>query len=101
MRQNVRTLRADTSAATLWRTLARYLYELQYLRFSAVEDRRAFFLRSTWFDGDFLASSVLDGARFDALAAAVASICDCYAVDESRFVRLSPDGEADANPVVQ
>ena len=84
-------------------TIEKLYWGRQYLnlRFSAVEDRRAFFLRSTWFDADFLASGVLDGARFDALAAAVASICDCYAVDESRFVRLSPDGEADANPVVQ
>ena len=66
--------------------LVRYLYEFQYLRFSAVADRRTFFLRSTWFDADFIDRGVLDEATFDALTAAVAGICDCYAVDESRFV---------------
>lgn len=89
VRQNVRTLRAEYPPARLWRMLVRYLYELQYLRFSAVGDRRTFFLRSTWFDADFIDSGVLDEATFDALAKAVAAICDCYAVDEARFI---PDG---------
>jgi hypothetical protein len=66
--------------------LARFLYELQYLRFSAVPDPRAFFTRSTWFDADFLASGVLDEARLDTLAAAVGALCDAYAVDETRFI---------------
>jgi hypothetical protein len=90
VRQNVRTLRAEYPAARLWRMLLRYLYELQYLRFSAVADRRTFFLRSTWFDADFIDTGVLDEATFDALASAVAAICDCYAVDEARFSRI-PD----------
>lgn len=85
VRQNVRTLRAEYAPAQLWHALVRYLYELQYLRFSAVADRRTFFLRSTWFDADFLDGGGLDEARFDALAAAVGAICDCYAVDERRF----------------
>jgi len=86
VRQNVRTLRAEFPPAGLWRMLVRYLYELQYLRFSAVADPRTFFLRSTWFDADVLDRGVLDTADFDALSAAVAAICDAYAVDETRFV---------------
>lgn len=85
VRQNIRTLRPDYPTTARWRMLARYLYEYQYLRFSAVADRRTFFLRSTWFDTDFFASGALTEACFDELAAAVAAICDCYAVDESRF----------------
>jgi hypothetical protein len=87
VRQNVRTLRAEYPAAHRWRMLLRYLYEFQYLRFSAVADRRTFFLRSTWFDADFIEGGVLDEATFDALTSAVAGICDCYAVDEARFIR--------------
>jgi hypothetical protein len=85
VRQNVRALRDEYPPARLWRLLVRALYELQYLRFSAVADRRTFFLRSTWFDADFFDRDVLDDARFDALAAAVAAICDCYRVDDTRF----------------
>lgn len=88
VRQNVRTLRGEYPLPRLWRLLIRYLYEFQYLRFSAVADRRTFFLRSTWFDADFFDRGVLDGAAFDALTSAVAAICDCYAVDERWFVDI-------------
>lgn len=85
VRQNVRTLRAEMQPSRLFHTLVRYAYEYQYLRFSLVEDRREYFLRSTWFDDDFLRTRVLDDERFDALVAAVGAICELYAVDESRF----------------
>lgn len=84
VRHNVRTLRPEYPPARLWRMLVRYLYEYQYLRFSAVPDPRAYFLLSTWFEADFLASGVLDGASFDRLTAAVAAQCDGYAIDEHR-----------------
>lgn len=85
VRHNLRTLRPEYPPPKRWRMLTRYLYEYQYLRFSQVADPRTFFLRSTWFDADFLATGVLDEARLDALLAAVGAICDCYAVDERRF----------------
>jgi len=85
VRQNVRTLRGEYEAGQLFRMLARYLYEYQYLRFSLVRDRRTFFLRSTWFDDDFLRTGILAEQRFDALVAAVGAVADCFAVDESRF----------------
>jgi hypothetical protein len=85
VRQNIRTLRGEYSPAQIWRMLVRYLYEYQYLRFSAVEDRREFFLRSTWFDADFFEPALLSDERFDQLASAVADICDGYGVDENRF----------------
>jgi hypothetical protein len=92
VRHNIRTLRGQYPPAKLWRMLTRYLYELQYLRFSAVADARTFFLRSTWCDADFLDSGVLRESDLDALAAAVAAICDCYDVDESRFAfAANPD----------
>ena len=79
VRQNVRALRAEYPPPRRWRLLVRYLYEYQYLRFSAVEDRRGFFFSSTWFDADFIDTGVLDAARFETLAGAVAALCDGYA----------------------
>ena len=56
VRHNIRTLRAELPPPRRWRLLVRYLYELQYLRFSAVADRRHFLLASTWADDDLLAT---------------------------------------------
>ncbi len=67
--------------------LIRYLFELQYLGFSEVADPGTFLARSTWFDGDFFATGVLDETRFGALADAAAALCACWTVDETRFVR--------------
>jgi hypothetical protein len=89
VRQNVRALRAEYPPPRLWRMLVRYLYEFQYLRFTAVADRRTFFVRSTWLDADFFDRGVLDEATFGRLADAVAALCDCYAIDESRFVDIA------------
>jgi hypothetical protein len=72
--------------------LIRYLYEFQYLRFSFVENQREYFLRSTWFDADYITSGFLTEERFDRLAAAVGRICDSFRVDETRFRRATgPD----------
>jgi hypothetical protein len=89
VRHNIRTLRPFYPRAHLWRMLVRYLYEYQYLgpslRLSDIADPHAFFLDSTFFRDDFLASGVLDAPRFEGLAAGVAQLCASYAVDESRF----------------
>jgi hypothetical protein len=90
VRQNIRTLRPEYPPGRLWRMLVRYLYEYQYLGpglgSRAITDPRGYLAGSTWFADDFFASGALDEARFDALARAVARLCACYAVDESRFV---------------
>lgn len=85
VRHNVRTLRPYYSPQQLWRMLIRYLYEYQYLGLSAVEDKRSYFFKSTWFEIDFIASNVLDEERFDALAAATHALCTCYAIDDTRI----------------
>jgi hypothetical protein len=87
VRHNVRTLRGSYDQPRLLRMLVRYLFEYQYLAFSAVEDRREFFVRSTWFDVDFFATGALDEARFTELAAAGEALCACWAVDEARFLK--------------
>jgi hypothetical protein len=69
--------------------LIRYLFEYQYLMpalgLTRLEDPRSFFFHSTWFADDFLATGVVDEARFDALALAVARLCACHAVDAARL----------------
>jgi hypothetical protein len=77
--------------------LIRYLFEYQYvlpaLDLTRVADPRAFFLHSTWFADDFLDTGVLDGHRFDTLAAAVGRLCASHAVDPTRL-RLPAPGAA-------
>jgi hypothetical protein len=85
VRQNVRPLAREFEAAQLWRLLVRFLYEYQYLAFSAVADRRAYFLATTWIGRDLFACRALDEARFDDLAAAAGALCAAHAVDESQL----------------
>ena len=85
VRHNIRTLRFDYAPTQLLRMLVRYLFELQYLRFSEVPDAKTFLVRSTWFDGDVFGTGLLSPQRFVALAECARALCDCYAVDESRF----------------
>jgi hypothetical protein len=54
-----------------------------------VADARAFLWQSTWFVDDFVATGVVDAARFDALAERVATLCRAHDVDETRFRRAN------------
>jgi len=89
VRHNIRTLRPDYAPTQLWRMLIRYLYEVQYLGtalgLSCVPDPHAYFVHSTHFYEDFLASGVMNEERFAELSKDVAQICACYEVDEIRF----------------
>lgn len=87
VRQNVRPLASEYPPAQLWRQLVRTLYEYQYLCFSRIPDPRRVFAGTTRLENDFFACGALDGARFDALAAAARALCDAHAVDPTR-VRL-------------
>jgi hypothetical protein len=91
LRHNIRTLRLTYAPSQLFRMLIRYLFEIQYLKFSAVADPQTYFVRSTWFDADFFATGVLDGPRFAELVRAGAAICGAHAVDEARFTRRAVD----------
>jgi hypothetical protein len=94
VRHNIRPLRGEYPPPLLWRMLIRYLFEYQYLApalgMTRVAHPRDYFVSSTWFADDFLATGVLDEARFEALAAAVGHLCACHAVDRSRL-RLPAD----------
>lgn len=91
VRQNIRTLRAEYERGGIWRMFARYLYELQYLRFADVGDAWTYFARSTWFDDDFLASGVTTLERVQRIDRAYRAIFDTFAVDDSA-IRLPESG---------
>jgi hypothetical protein len=93
VRHNVRSLRAFYTPVELWRMLIRYLFEYQYLGLSAVEDRRTYLFRSTWFEQDFVGSKALDARRFDRLAGLVEALCACHRIDPAR-VKLERPGAA-------
>ena len=84
VRQNVRSLRAEYPPARRWRMLVRYLYELPV---PALQRRRrpahASSCAAPGATPTCSPAALLDAPRFDALVAAVAAICDGYAVDES------------------
>jgi hypothetical protein len=85
VRHNVRTLRGEYPPGQVWRMLVRYLYEFQYLGFSAVPDPRRYFLSTTWFDADFIDTGIIGDSDLGRLTALVATLCSGYAVDETRF----------------
>jgi hypothetical protein len=93
VRNNVYSLTLDYPSAKLFQRLARYVYEFQYLRFSAVTDGLSFFLGSTWFREEYLAPQILSEARLIRLLDLVGEICDCYVVDTSQLKESVPRAE--------
>ncbi len=85
VRQNVRTLRPDYRHQEIWRMFARYLYELQYLRFSEVPDKVGYLAKSTWFDADFLHSGVVTEDAVARVDRAFRRLFDTFQIDESKI----------------
>jgi len=85
VRQNIRSLRAEYGATQVWRMLARYVYELQYSRFSAIENPRSYFLVSTWFEHDFFATGLVTEEQFDRVRRAFSTLLESYTVDQARI----------------
>lgn len=82
VRQQVTTL-VQASSLGPFGQLARYAYEYQYLRLSAVDDPMRYFIDSTWFMEMFVETGVTTLAGFEALVTAMAAICDGYVIDET------------------
>lgn len=85
VRNNHRSHVHDYPREAYFQRLARYVYEYQYLRFSAMADPESYFLKTTWFSEQYLHNQVLSWERAQALIRCVSEICDCYQVDEERF----------------
>jgi hypothetical protein len=98
VRQNVRALSREYAADQLWRRLVRLLYEAQYLTFSAIADRRAYLLDTTWLRDDYLVTRLLGERDLDALLEAAGTLCEAHAVEAARFVAGALPPAAWPNP---
>ena len=85
IRNNVYALVRESPPPAIFQRLARALFESQYLRFSDVPDVRRYFLCSTWFTEDYMAAGALTEALLEPLLAVVGRLCDCVAVDWTKF----------------
>ena len=85
IRNNVYSLALESASVAVFRRLARYAYEYQYLRFSRIADPRRYFTDSTWFSDEYLHRGLLSETQLDRLLATVGRLVDCYAVDWTRF----------------
>ncbi len=79
VRANVRPL-AGRSGTTLSK-LARYVYEVQYLRFSRITDRDHYFFSSTWFGQNYVDAGIVSGDETLDLLRLADDICSGYVLD--------------------
>jgi hypothetical protein len=87
-RANVRSLAAEDIG--LLRKLARYAYEVQYLRLIGLEDPWGYLAASTYFREEYVDAGVVSEDDAKALIAAVEKVCACHEVDESRINEPPP-----------
>ncbi len=85
VRNNVSSHVQDYSEGAVYQQLTRYAYEYQYLRLSRIEDPLAWFYASTWFAERFIDRGIVSLEMFEQLLATIGRICDCYAIDASKF----------------
>jgi hypothetical protein len=86
IRNNVYSLSLAYPSTGLFRRLARYAFELQYLRFSEIADRSGYFRASTWFEDEYLKTGIVREELAERLFGTVGEILDGYAVDETKFL---------------
>ncbi len=85
VRNNVRWHGAEFAPEQSFELLARYAYEFQYLRFTAVDDPWRFFASTTWFQEDLVARGVVSEPLTRKLFEALGDLLDLYAVDPAHF----------------
>jgi hypothetical protein len=85
MRNNVYSLALEYPSTQVFLRLARYAYEYQYLRFSGIGDAWTYFLSSTWCGDEYIQRRIVSTAQLRRLFETVGKLCDCFAVDESKF----------------
>jgi hypothetical protein len=85
IRNNVYTLALEYSSTALFRRLARYAYEAQYLRLSRIADPRTYFANSTWFTDEYLQRGIVSAPLWERLVVTLGNICGCYVVDWTQF----------------
>jgi hypothetical protein len=83
VRANVRSLLGQPGCAV--RRLARYIYEFQYLSFSAMAQPHDYFYASTWFREEYINTRICTPDQAQHLFALMARICACYRIDRAQF----------------
>lgn len=91
VRSNVRSL-VGRSRSGVFSRLARYLHEMQYLRFADIEDPLGWLLDSTWARDEYLASGIVSEAQLARVARAAEALYDCFVLDPKRFRRMAEPG---------
>jgi hypothetical protein len=85
IRNNVYSLVTESDTTGVYSRMLRYAYQYQYLRLSRIEDPMGYFVKSTWFAEHYYRPGVLTEGQFQQVVNLVGGICDCYAIDESKF----------------
>lgn len=85
IRNNVYSLVTESDTTGVYARMLRYAYQFQYLRLSRIEDPMSFFVKSTWFAEHYYRPGVVTEEQFQQVVNLVGAICDCYAIDESKF----------------
>lgn len=85
IRNNVHSLVTERETTGIYARLLRYAYQFQYLRLSHIEDPMGFFLKSSWFAEEYFRSGIIREDQFQKVLTLVSEICDCSAIDESKF----------------
>lgn len=85
IRNNVHSLVTERETTGIYARMLRYAYQYQYLRLSRIDDPMSFFLKSSWFAEEYFRSCILSEEQFQQVLTLVSEICDCNAIDESKF----------------
>jgi hypothetical protein len=85
IRNNVYSLVTERETTGVYARMLRYAYQYQYLRLSSIDDPLGFFLKSSWFAEEYYRTGILSEEQFQQVLTLVGEICDCYAIDESKF----------------
>ncbi|MEM7055101.1 MAG: hypothetical protein AAF446_11235, partial [Pseudomonadota bacterium] len=88
MRNNVGSRVLDYAPEQALKHLLRIAYEYQYLHLSSIRDPQAWFMKSTWFEAQFVTPGIVSLESFARLTDQIARICDCYEIDGD-YIELS------------
>lgn len=85
VRNNLRAHSGEFRPEQGFHLLARYLYELQYLRFSSIAHPWRYLVSTTWLRQELIDTGFATEKAARKVAAALGAVLDLYRVDERRF----------------
>ena len=85
VRNNLRAHSSEFRPEQGFHLLARYLYEMQYLRFTSIPDPWRYVVSTTWLRQELIAPGFVSEAAAQEVARALGEVLDLYSVDERWF----------------